>query len=195
MKVARVLNTNRVCYNNLIVLSLLAEMPIPSFSDLQGRILYAYTHSYREMLLHTMSYPLRLAVSSDIYPSPSELNEILLSAMLEVRAWALARPAAEQYATEDAISLQIGEVQRTHDEQGRFHSLVGEYVQARLSYLFHNTCFSAWFSLFITKVSLSTQAYLPISSLFSSTLEQTRVRLLNFIQSIKSALAALTTGI
>ncbi|KAF8586600.1 hypothetical protein K439DRAFT_1408508 [Ramaria rubella] len=76
------------------------------------------------------------------------MSKMLLSAMLEVRAWATARPIAEQDATGDALTIRLKEVQKTHDEQGRF-------------------CF----------------------------FEQTRLRLLNFISSIKSALAALTTGL
>jgi hypothetical protein len=51
---------------------------------------------------------------------------MLLSAMLEVRAWALARPVSEQDATGDALVDRMEQVKRTEEEQGRF-SFVGRH--------------------------------------------------------------------
>jgi hypothetical protein len=51
--------------------------------------------------------------------SSAEFNDMLLSAMLEVRAWALARPVAEQDATGDALADRMEKVKRTEEEQGR----------------------------------------------------------------------------
>ncbi|KAF8531097.1 hypothetical protein JB92DRAFT_2853264 [Gautieria morchelliformis] len=48
-----------------------------------------------------------------------EFNDMLLSAMLEVRAWALARPVAEQDATGDALADRMEKVKKTEEEQGR----------------------------------------------------------------------------
>lgn len=50
---------------------------------------------------------------------PADFNDMLLSAMLDVRAWALARPISEQDATGDALAVRMGQVRKTEEEQGR----------------------------------------------------------------------------
>ena len=109
---------------------------------------------------------------------------MLLSAMLEVRAWALARPVSEQDAVGDALADRMEQVKRTEEEQGRFtffgrHGIV-DFIQAFAWVLCHSSRFAP---------SLMNSSNCCLHT------EQTRLRLLNFISSIKSALEALTTGI
>ena len=44
---------------------------------------------------------------------------MLLSAMLDVRAWALARPVSEQDAAGDSLADRMEQVKKTEEEQGR----------------------------------------------------------------------------
>lgn len=61
-----------------------------------------------------------LTIFLNLYDFPAEFNDMLLSAMLEVRAWALARPVSEQDAVGDALADRMEQVKRTEEEQGRF---------------------------------------------------------------------------
>ena len=56
--------------------------------------------------------------------------------MLEVRAWALARPIVERDTTEDALATQVGELQKIQDEQGTF-SFFGMITSLSIEPFYH----------------------------------------------------------
>lgn len=51
---------------------------------------------------------------------PTELSEMLLSVMLDVRAWALARPLVEHENARVELSDKLREIEKIQEEQGRF---------------------------------------------------------------------------
>jgi hypothetical protein len=114
----------------------------------------------------------------------TEFNEMLLSTILEIKAWALARPIAERDVTEDALANGINDVQKSYEEQGRF-SFLG---MPGFTFKTLNPLHELHKPLHAVLIYLVKLIYFVIT-------EQARLHLLKFISDIQFALAGLRAAV
>lgn len=119
-----------------------------------------------------------------------DLSDMLLDVILETHAWAAARPKHEHQSEVHKLENQISEVMEREKEQGMCPSESSSlYSSVFLGML---RLPMPWILVNLDLDSLNSLAYHSFRCFFGDA-EKTREKLSNFVQHMKTALAALTS--